>query len=141
MSMTLMAIVGLSCNLETSDLNKALDTLDLPLSITHTADLREHTGFLPAEISGQEAGVETYFETSRDLIDCLPPHEALDNREVGVVLFSIGSRASEIASALYIASALVSRCQALVFDAESGRYMSNADALKYAEFVLKTEDG
>lgn len=139
MSMTLLAVVGLSCGLTTASMNNHAKTLDIPITFTNEADLRTQSGFLPVTLAGVESGVETYFVEDNDLLDSLPPNSAIDRSSVAVIEFRWGGNFKEGATALYIAYILAKKCQAILFEPQGGDYMLADDARQGAEAMMSME--
>ena len=140
MSITLAAVVSLSCSMTTRDLNAYAKEFDAPVFVTQEVDLRTHSGFVPATLYGKDAGVETYYEEGAKILEMLPKDFSVDADSSGVVLFRFGSRAEEAATALYIAYALSKKCGAALFDDQSGKYMSAEMAKETAKFFVETSD-
>lgn len=140
MSLTLIAIVGMSCGLTTRDFSNYAEGLDLNLSFPHEADLRIHEGFLPVEVKGIQAGVETYFDRDLELLKSLPLNESIDYKNSEVVTFRWGSRFKEGATGFYLAYLLIERCDAALFDPEGGEYMSSYIAKLTADYLMVEEN-
>lgn len=137
MSITLAAVVSLSCNMTTRDLNAYAKDLNVPVFVSHQVDLRTHSGFLPVTLSGEDAGVETYFENGKEIFEMLPKDIPIDTDNSGVVMFRFGGRAEEAATANYIAYTLSKKCKAALFDDQSGEFISAEMAKATAEFFIE----
>lgn len=139
MSMTLLAVVGLNCGLTTVDMNNYAKDLELPVTFTHEADLRTHSGYLPVRVAGIETGVETYFDENPDYLNSLPPNEAIDSSRSAIVTFRWGGNLKEGATALYMAYMLGMKCHAELFDTEGGDYVPVDMAKQSAEAMMSME--
>ncbi len=139
MSLTLLAIVSLNCDLTTDNLNGYAKDLALPIKITHVLDLKSHSGFMPVELNGEKSGVETYYDESLEDLHLPQSDDLKKMEEVGVVTFRWGSDFREGATAFYMAYILGAKCQAVAFETEGGNYMSVDDVKNYALLMLETE--
>lgn len=136
MSMTLLAIVGLSCGLTTVEMNTEAKNLGLPIVFAYEANLKTHSGFLPVKLAQGDSGVETYYIDDPKALVSLPPNPAVLQGKSAIVEFCWGDNFQEGATALYIGYILSKKCNAVLFETSSGHYVPADEALQGAEAMV-----
>lgn len=141
MSMTFLAIVGLTCSLTTAELNTKAEKLGLPIVFTYEANLKTHSGFLPVKLAGGDSGVETYYTDDPKALASLPPNEAVQKGKSAILKFRWGGNFQEGATALYISYILGKTCNAVLFETTGGEYVPADEALQGAEAMVSMGKG
>jgi hypothetical protein len=98
----------------------AINALGHPLKLDEFS-WDDHSGFLPAQLSGHGSGFELYLETAQSI----EPPTPLAPQQDAVVTFRTGGRMEELKSATFAADALVQRFGGSAWDDYSEEVMSN----------------
>jgi len=106
----------------------------LQLVIDTTPDLRNHSGFWPCELKGQQSGFETYLDDSAELVENYPSLKKEAAGRDKAVSFRWGSDMSECACLMVAAAALVKGCGGVA-------YYPDDDLLYDAEGLLRDARG
>jgi hypothetical protein len=120
MSMSLFVILALDCDTTTSKLNEYSDELGYSIQYEKDIELKTHSGFLPATVSGRAAGVESYSFPVKELPDffqVLVPQQLTNGL---VYQFRFGGRESEAVSAFSTAILLNTKCNGVTIDDQTG---------------------
>lgn len=141
MSMTLLAIVGLSCSLTTAEINIEAKRLGLPIVLSSVEDLRTHSGFLPVKLAQGDSGVETHYIDDQQALASLLPNASVLQGKSAILQFRWGSNLQEGATAFYIGYLLSKTRNAVLFEAESGNYIPSEVALQGAEAMVSMRKG
>jgi hypothetical protein len=118
--MSLFVILALDCNTTTSQMNEYSAELGYSIIYDINIALKEHSGFLPATISGESAGVESYSFPVTDLPDVfqsLVPDQLASGQ---VYKFRFGANPMEAVSAFTTAIILNTKCNGVTIDDQSG---------------------
>ena len=119
MSMSLFVVLALDCNTSTTNLNEYSAELGYSIEYEKNIELKSHSGFLPATINGEIAGVESYSYPVTDLPDDFTaqvPAKLIDGQ---VYQFRFGGRESEAVSAFTTAIILNTKCHGITIDDQS----------------------
>ena len=124
MSMSLFVVLALDCNTSTTKLNEYSAELGYSIEYEINIELKSHSGFLPAKINGEVAGVESYSYPVTNLPDDFTSQlpTKLTNGQVYQLRF--GGRESEALSAFTTAIILNTKCEGITIDDQSGTVLT-----------------
>jgi len=117
-----------------SALQRAIDELDLALTLDHGYVPFESSGYLPCTLDGEDAGFDLRFrEAAAELAKAPSPPGDLDGHDIAISC-KWGGDPREEASALIVAAALAGHFHALV--QRDGDTLSTAQLLAQAKAAL-----
>lgn len=124
MSMSLFVVLALGSEPTTNDLNIHAKEIGQSIQYVENVMLHEHSGFLPAKISKQEAGMELYAFPAYDLPDAFM--KAIPQEYDNGIAFQLkfGGVPTEAQSAFTTAIILSSKYNGVVIEDQSGSLMS-----------------
>ncbi len=124
MSMSLFVVLALSVEPNTEELNEYAKEHGHNIEYTHQANLTEMSGFLPAKLNSQDAGVEVYSFPASELP---PPFKSIipEKYNNGIVFqFRFGGNPIEAQTAFTTAIILNTKYDGVAVDDQSGSLMS-----------------
>lgn len=117
-----------------SALQRAIDELDLALTLDHGYVPFESSGYLPCTLDGEDAGFDLRFrEAAAELANAPSPRSGFDGHDIAISC-KWGGDPREEASALIVAAALAGHFHALV--QRDGDTLSTAQLLAQAKAAL-----
>lgn len=125
MSMTMYVIMSISDVPNTNALNELSNQLNTPVQYSENVDLKEHTGFLPVKLKGNNSGVETYMSPLSEFSDYFPNFDSSSYKEPVVITFRWGGDLQEMVVALNSAYLLGYEKNSTVFEPQSGMFLTN----------------
>ncbi|MCF6442930.1 hypothetical protein L1077_26250 [Pseudoalteromonas luteoviolacea] len=120
MSMTMYVFLSISDVPNTNSLNELSKQLNSSVHYMENVDLKEHTGFLPIQLSGNNSGVEIYMLPLSEFLDYFPSFDSSTFEKPVVITFRWGGDMNEMLVALKSAYLLGYEKQSAVFEPQSG---------------------
>ncbi|WP_016954316.1 hypothetical protein [Catenovulum agarivorans] len=136
MSMSLFVVLALEIEPNTNDLNAAAKELAYVVEYTPNVNLKKHSGFLPAKLESQDAGMETY---SFAVSELPAPFKSLLPKQYsqGVVYqFKFGGNPIEAQTAFTTAIILSSKYNGITIEDQSGAILSPEQLAEALPFLL-----
>lgn len=122
MSLSLFLIVALENNPTTNEMNEFAKSLNVEVQYENNINLKEHGGFIPATLRGNEAGCEfhyySYEETPNEYKNLAQTQKMIDKPVVYQLRF--GGVAIEGATAFATAIIFANKYNAIVIEGEGG---------------------
>jgi len=115
---------------------RAIDAAAIDIKLEQIDDLRSHSGFLPAQIDGNDSGFEWYYGTIADVLDEGFEGPSEYDHAAG---FVIHGDLQELACALLAAGCLANAADGVFFDEEAGAFVSGDRAIEIARGIDKSE--
>ena len=127
---------------------KSITQADFDLTLDILSPLQEQSGFQPVLYNGFSTGFELYFGSVEDGLDPLLL-QAIGDRGL-VATFRFGGDINEAKAATVASGALAQLCDGILYDTESGTFVSGPDAaacpkseieaFKYSETVASENE-
>ena len=127
MSLELVLVFALATPPSANSLQSALDRKGVPIRLSRSGDLQEHTGFFPLSYETKQTGFYVTQLTYKELTSDYPQAKVPSDAAKSVISLGFGGHLLECASVFRVASVLVSEFGAQAFDTESANYMSLGD--------------
>jgi hypothetical protein len=108
---------------------RGLDDAKTSIALDAIADLRSHTGYLPAKYKGEPSGFEWYYGPVADVFG-QPPQEIGDRSHA--IDFVTHSDMRELICGMLAGAILAKISDGIVFDEESGSFIDGNAALEIA---------
>ncbi|WLQ11907.1 hypothetical protein O5O45_19450 [Hahella aquimaris] len=124
MSMSLLMVLALGVEPNTNELNQFAKENEYNIEYAQNTSLNERSGFLPAKLNGQEAGVEVYSFPVSKLSEPFKTVEPLKFSEGTVYQLRFGVNPIEAQSAFTAAVILTTKYNGVAIDDQSGSLMS-----------------
>jgi hypothetical protein len=122
--MSLFVVLALSVDPSTEELNEYSKKNGHNIEYTHETKLSEISGFLPAKLNNQDAGVEVYSFPASELPPPFKPIIGEDYNEGVVFQFRFGGNPIEAQTAFTTAIILNSKYGGIAVEDQSGSVMT-----------------
>ncbi|MES9950910.1 MAG: hypothetical protein ABW118_18280 [Candidatus Thiodiazotropha sp.] len=135
MSMSLFVVLALGVEPNTNELNQFSKENGHNIEYTHNVVLNEHSGFLPAILNSQEAGMEIYSFSTSEFPEPFKSVIPANYSEGVVYQLRYGGNPIEAQSAFTTAAILITKYNGVAIDDQSGNLMSPEQLIQALSYL------
>ena len=133
MSMELLVFLSMDAAPNVQKWNAALAERKLPVKITETVNLTEHSGFLPMTLDGNPTGLYFLNEDYSELAASIPSLTKPPFANTVVYSLGYGGDFKEGAVVFFAAAALVEEFRGVAFETQAGQFMGAPELVEAAK--------